>query len=145
MKKALCFFMAVLFVCCVMCYEKDERFSVEVMITNITKFDDIPTMQDIMDVWSLDYYIEITYEYHYPTDEYGNILSGPPITEAIENRIYYEDYEGTNEILLFFERVGVFFNRVFRTIKIIVDIFVKIFGNLKYLLPWNNTVPRGQW
>ena len=142
-KKALCFFLAIVFVCCVITHGKNERFSLEAFLNNITNFEDMPSMEDIMDVWTLEYYVEIEHVYHYPMDDEGNAVQGPPILEIVEHKIYYEDYEGGNEILLFFERIGAFFNRLFRTIKLIVEMLVTVFKNMKYLLPWNSTVPKG--
>ena len=103
----------------------------------------MPSMEDIMDVWALDYYIEIEYVIHYPTDSEGNPAQGPTSTEIVEHKIYYEDYEGSNEILLFFEKIGAFFNRLSRTIKLVVKMLVTVFKNMKYLLPWNSTVSKG--
>ena len=198
MKKALCFFMAVLFVCCVVTYGEDERFSVEAMITNITKFDDIPTIQDITDCWTKSYKIydagdmpqfiewytlenttdngtvfvykgrfplayeedgSLTTRYDYSWeivynsngtwnenplgDPYGS--KGYPIITAHGSHILYESYQGDNEVLRFFDSIKAFFLRLTDTIKVIVKIVVSIFDNLQYLLPWNNTVPRGQW
>lgn len=195
-KKALCFFMAVVFVCCVLCHGEDERFSVEVMITNLTNFEDIPTMQDVIDCWMKPYRIydagdmprfidwytlenttnngtvfvykgsfplayeedgSLTKRYDYSWeivyhsngtwnenplgDPYGS--KGYPIITKHGSKVFYETYEGDNELLRFFDSIKGFFLRLTDTIKVIVRILVSVFDNLQYLIPWNNTVPRG--
>lgn len=51
MKKALCFLLAVIFVCCVYVHGEDKRFSLEAMITNLTNFEDMPSIQDVVACW----------------------------------------------------------------------------------------------
>ena len=209
MKKALCFFMAIVFVCCVITYGKNERFSVEAMLNNITNFQNMPTLEDFGNVWGSDYYwvegaislprlryyvipptlvkqpdgttiksegvyvddipvaldshgrdisdqyshLTIRYEYIYDPDtllhvpvtfDDGSVSYGPfpYITDAKEA---YSKYVGDNPILEFFDSLKAFFLRVGNTCSLAVDFIFSIFRNLKYLLPWNNTVPRGQW
>lgn len=185
MKKALCFFMAVVFVCCVITHGKNERFSIEAMITNITRFEDIPSVEDIMSVWQdpgyvervdmptwIDVYINtgtaeepeyyylgnyavgyeadggLTTRYAYEwldvyTNE-GTFVGRLPIVSTMDHFVFYENpySEGIEKT---FNRVIGFFRRLSRTIKLIVEIFVQVFKNMKYLLPWNSTVPRGEW
>ncbi len=56
MKKALCFLLAIIFVACVIGYGSSERFSLLVMIENLTNFDDMPTVEDIGNVWTSPWY-----------------------------------------------------------------------------------------
>lgn len=132
MKKALCIFLAILFVCSVIVCEVDEegnvtsaeRFSIEAFLNNITNFQDIPSMQDVAECWTLDTYYEKV-----------NDLAGV--------QKYYEDYDGDDPTLEFFDSVRGFFKRLYRSVKIIAEMFVCILDNVQYLLPWNNTVPKG--
>lgn len=194
MKKFLCFFMATVFVCCVITYGTNERFSFEAMLNNITNFQDMPTIEDITDCWTLPYRIfdagdmpqwidwytlentehstifvykgrfplayeddgslTTRYEYSWEVvynangtwnenplgDPYGS-KSYPIITDH-GTHVMYESYQGDNEVLAFFDHIKAFFLRLTDTIKVIVKIIVSIFKNLKYLLPWNSTVPR---
>ena len=75
-------------------------------------------------------------------DEHGNLVGNLPIIFATQAICFYEDpdAEGLEE---FFNPVLGFFNRIGRTVDLVVEIVKTIFLNLKYLLPWNNTVPRG--
>ena len=133
MKKALCFFLAIAFVCCVYCYREDadgnkvitERFSFEEMFNNLSNFQDIPTLEDITECWTLDYYTKVLH------------IDGASANVVV----YYESYTGDEEIFEFFDTVRGFFNRLFRTIKLFAEVIVKVFDNVQYLLPWNNTVP----
>ena len=195
--------MAVLFVCCVVCYGKEERFSTEAMLNNLTNIQDMPTIQDIVDCWTSDSYyvgnclnlewvrvysgVVPMLEYHHGEDllYYGQLplainsdgtidknyaghysmmylydSVGNPYYHLYENGEYavmnyypvirqplikYESYSGDNEILSFFDYLKSIFVRIGNTLNLVVKIIVSIFKNLKYLLPWNNTVPRGQW
>ena len=203
MKKALCFFMAIVFVCCVISHGKDERFSVEAMITNLTNFEEMPTFEEVVECWTSDeYYVgnvinmewypiysglfpmsewhhgdQLFYYGEFPLayDKEGNIDKnysghysmmflydsvGNPYYHQFENGTYsstnyhpvirqpivkYVEYEGDNEVLSFFSHVKGFFLRIGNCINLIFRMIKSVFVNLKYFLPWNNTVPRGEW
>ena len=196
MKKAFCFFMAIVFIVCVITHGKNERFSFEVMLTNITRFEDMPTISDIIDCWTSDtYYVgnsinlewipirsglypymewnrgeDLLYYGKCPLayDKNGNIdhqydghfsmmyvydSMGHPYYHQFGNGIYsatnfhpvireplveYESYDGDNEFLEFFDNLG-------NAVNLIIKMIKSVFSNVKYLLPWNNTVPRGNW
>lgn len=127
MKKALCILLAALFVCCVVCYGTDERFSLEAFLINITKFDDMPSIEKVTDIWTLPYY-----------DDSDLGFGGG----SASTKIYFEDYEGDNVVLEFFDGVRGFFRRLTYSIRLLVRIVISVFKNLKYLLPWNSTVPK---
>ena len=97
-----------------------------------------------MDVWTLDYYISLENFWYTPPVTEDGIIS-PPILMQKEVEVCYENYSGDNDVLIFFDHISGFFKRLHRTIKLIVKIFVQVFKNMKYLLPWNSTVPRGEW
>ena len=128
MKKALCILLAVTFVTCVFCYKPPGedgtryRFSFEKWIGNVAGLGKISTMQDLTDVWTMDYYVV--------PGEYADDV----------RRIYYEDPDVTGEIPQFFNSIKGFFTRVFRTIKLICNMFLEIFRNVDKLLPWKAVV-----
>jgi len=57
LKKVLCLFLGIVFVCCVLCHGENKRFSVQVMIDNLLNFEDMPTIEDVTDCWTLPYRI----------------------------------------------------------------------------------------
>lgn len=61
-KKALCVFLAIVFICCVFCYREDRRFSVSVWLDNLLSIGEGVTFQDIAEVWTQDY-ILIEHDY----------------------------------------------------------------------------------
>ena len=101
----------------------------------------MPALQDIVDCWTMDYY-------EYVEDSYGSDINGDGVYDTVNPnwgevvRVYYEE-EAEGDIQKFFISIKGFFLRLFRSVKLICEIFVSIFKNLKYLLPWNNTVPKG--
>ena len=127
MKKALCILLAAIFVCCVVFYGENERFSLEAFLNNITKFEDMPSIEKVTEIWTLPYY----------DDSDLGFGSDPEMT-----KIYFEDYDGDNPVLEFFDGVRGFFRRLTYSIKLVVRIMMSVFKNLKYLLPWNSTVPK---
>ena len=132
MKKALCFFMAIVFVCCVITYGENERFSVEAMITNLTNLDDMPTIEDLTYIWTSDSYAVDTY-------------AGPGGTSGGDGTVDLERTSFFEKVVGFCNDVVDFLRRCWYTILWFCDMIVSVFDNAKYLLPWNNTVPRGQW
>ena len=202
MKKALCFFLAIVFVCCVITHGKNERFSLEAFLNNITNFEDMPTIQDVVDCWQNDkYYVgnvqmlpywitirtpivpilekgannpvvtrglgvlalnadgteakhseyDITYCYlydfddqpYYHTFEDGSVSDTNKYPVIFEYQKEYVEYEGDNEILQFFSTIKGFFVRLWDCLGVVFRMVKTVFTNLKYLLPWNSTVPRG--
>ncbi|MBQ7348164.1 MAG: hypothetical protein IJW55_09410 [Clostridia bacterium] len=134
MKKALCFLLAIIFVCCVIVHGDNERFSLEAMITNLTNFQDMPTMQDLVDIWTQDNYAIDTLASAGGGDDSGTVSGGTT------------DEERTNfftAVVDFFDELVTFVRRCWDSILLFVDVIVAIFDNVEYLLPWNNTVPRG--
>lgn len=107
-KKFFIGFLVIVFCCCVYVHGEDERFSVEEFLKNITKFEDMPSMEDIADFW---------------TDD-----------------SYFDPYDGGNPILEGLDSVRIFFVRLSATVVAVIDMFVTVFKNAKYLLPWNSTV-----
>lgn len=133
MKKALCILLAVTFITCVFCYKPPGengiryRFSFEQWIGNVAAFGEISTMQDLIDVWTLSYYLE----------EYDDYAGG----RAIQYRkVYYEDPDVTGDIPQFFNSIKGFFARLFRSIRLICEMFADIFTLADKLLPWNAVV-----
>ncbi len=234
-KKAFCFFLAIVFIGCVMLSGTNNRYSVSVMLENLTNFEDMPTIEDVLECWTADsYVVEVTMDDYplvfpyYPSqaldalnykptvdpatyeplylhiayrqerdkvildvpegaymewnpiwtpypveyDSEGNVTAwdwasseyiyfddgtqfqlsvvdymGQPLAPfiySVESRqeIFYEDYDGDDAILQFFSGIKGFFNRVWRCIKLIVDMLFSAISNVKYFLPWNSTVPR---
>lgn len=131
MKKALCFFMAVVFVCCVISHGKDERFSVEAMITNLTNFEDMPSIEGLVDIWTQDFYI----------DTYASAggESGGSGTLDTERTTFFEKVVG------FFTDILAFLRKLWDSALYLCDMLISVLDNMQYLLPWNNTVPRGEW
>ncbi len=208
MKKALCFFLAIVFVCCVFVHGQNKRFSIEAMITNLTNFEDMPTFSDIADCWQSPYewvgdtyllpradycvvepVLEVqtnedgTHEFvliadgiwisdmPIALDSNGNDISAQYPDLTVTYKTYYDPvtkqpsffvygdklysqlpyltdartlYErnAPNEILDFFENIRGFFKRLSNTISLIFEIFYCVLKNVKYLLPWNSTVPK---
>ena len=136
MKKALCFLLAIIFVCCVITHGENKRFSLEKMITNLTNFQDMPTMQDIAECWTMDYY-------YVAVETYASAGGGSNSGGFGQQIVYYEEYDGENELLMWLDSMVGFFKRLARTMKIIGEMIICIFDNVQYLLPWNNTVPKG--
>ena len=64
-KKALCILLAAIFVCSVYVHGSGERFSLEAMITNLTNFQDMPSLEDFATIWTENYYDKCSY-YDYP-------------------------------------------------------------------------------
>lgn len=196
MKKALCFFFAIVFVCCVIVHGKNERFSLEAMITNLTNFQDMPSFEDIAECWSGPYrtydasdmpsWIDLytlesipnqgtvfVYKGKMPLayEEDGSLTKRHPYTwEVVYNangtlnqsddpdspdgisypiimqhgkKVFYESYSGDDPVLSFFDSVKAFFLRLGDTMIIIAEMITSVFDNVQYLLPWNNTVPKG--
>ena len=211
LKKALCLLLAITFICSVVVYGRNQRFSLQKMIENITNFQDVPTIEDLVRVWQEDGYFDETayqlpywvdvYTYILPKEElpsdwtddqlihYGyvplaynkdyTILDGfqegvdywyiwcydangqpiefmwngypdyPSLAIPINNLpvtmgLYhtYESYHGENEVLEFFDNIKGFFLKLGSTISLACEMFLSIFDNLQYLLPWKNTVPK---
>ena len=183
MKKALCFFLAIVFVCCVITHGKNERFSLEAFLNNITNFEDMPTMEDIVSVWQEPYFVrpidlpdwidvyhreeidgiihsfyagcfpkayeangKLTTRYSYVYldvyNENGTYLGNIPIVQATEEWVFYEDPDAEG-IEKFFNPVRGFIMRFGRTVDYVIELIKCVFANLKYLLPWNSTVPKG--
>jgi hypothetical protein len=180
-KKALCFFLAIVFVCCVITHGKNERFSIEVFLNNITNFEDMPTMEDIVSVWQDPFYVErvdlpnwidvyiytgsegkftylgyyaigrehdggITTRYSYEWldvyNENGEYVGNLPIVSTMDTVVFYENpyAEGIEKA---FNKVIGFFRRLSRTVGLIIELIKVVFSNMRYLLPWNSTVPKG--
>ena len=208
MKRALCFFLAIVFVCCVIVHGKNERFSIEAMITNLTNFEDMPTFDDIAECWRSPYewvgdtyflpradYCSVPpvwdiqtnedgsrdfvlvadgiwfYDMPIALDSDGNDISAQYPDLTVTYNTYYDPitkhpsifvyggksytelpyltdartlYERNtpNDILDFFENIRGFFRRLSNTISLIFEMFYCVLKNVKYLLPWNSTVPK---
>lgn len=209
MKKALCVLLAVTFICSVVVYGRDERFSTQKMLENITNFEDVPTVEDLINIWQQDgYFDKEAFQYTYWEDCYIILADNPPnplepkdpatlyhygyfplaydadytiSDDLVEGRDYayyycynsvgepiifeipimglifptnrlpiriglyhnYESYAGDNGILEFFDNLKAFFLKLGSTISLGGEMFLSIFDNLQYLLPWKNTVPKG--
>jgi len=123
-KKVLAVFFAILFVCCVVSYGENKRFSAELMLNNLTNFGDMPSLDRVVDCWTEDgIWIDTST---------GSVIGG--------KWIYFENYDGNTEVLQFFDFVRGFFLRLYYSISILIDMFICILDNVEYLLPWNNTV-----
>ena len=206
-KKALCLLLAVIFVCCVYVHGEDKRFSLEALITNLTNFQDMPTVQDIVDCWQNDkYYVgnvlmlpywvdvycglnpvleyrpssnplgyrgnyplallldgtraehseyDVTFCYLYNsmgqplyiTYEDGTVSDTNKYPVIFEYQKPYKEFEGDDSTLSdikeFFSGVKGFFVRLWDCLGVIFRMVASVFRNLKYLLPWNSTVPKG--
>lgn len=120
-------FIAIVFICCVFAYGSNDRFSLEKWIDNIVLIADgesrrDATIEDVSDCWTKDYYMRW-------------------VNDNARVQTYYEEYEGDNEVLEWLDSVVGFFKRLFRTIKLSVEIAFRYVTKLPYLLPWNATVP----
>ena len=208
MKKALCVLLAVTFICSVVVYGKNVRFSTQKMIENLTNFEDVPTIEDLVNVWQEDgYYDKEAFQYPYWNDVYIALSDQLPLPDEMPrlihfgyrplafnsdleipaglvegvdytywwcynsvgdpiyydlpligdislptnrlpllNNVYhtYESYNGDNEVFEFFDNIKGFFVKLGATISLAGEMFLSVFDNLQYLLPWKNTVPKGE-
>ncbi len=125
MKKALLFFLGVVFVCCIYAYGTNERFSVEKWLENVKQIAETATIEDLTECWTKDtYVVEVSGE-----QGFGR------------QTVKYEAYEGTNDVLIWLDTMVGFFKRLGRTIKLAAEMLVGVFRNMRLLLPWNATVP----
>ena len=198
MKKALLFFLGVVFVCCIYAYGTNERFSVEKWLENVKQISETATIEDLTSCWTENSYrrdfshcpnfvegyiknadgtlspsgrLRLAYEFHqvdggvspgakitkrysydtvalyYANGEprvnlyssiYGDNLF-PVITDA--EVVFYEAYDGDNDVLEWLDTMVGFFKRLGRTIKLFADMVLHVFRNMRLLLPWNATVP----
>lgn len=213
-KKALAILLAITFICSVVVYGRDVRFSAQTMLENLTNFEDVPTVEDLVNVWQQDgYYDKVAFQSPYWADCYVLLQDNVPIPispqdpsrlfhfgyvplaydsdytidsslkEGVDYAYYwcynavgdalwfdqppiniggedvmlptnrlpirigvyhtYESYVGDNEVLEFFDNVKGFFVKLGATISLAGEMFLSVFDNLQYLLPWKNTVPKG--
>lgn len=56
MKKALLFFLGVVFVCCIYAYGTNERFSVEKWLENVKQISETATIEDLTSCWTKESY-----------------------------------------------------------------------------------------
>lgn len=107
------------FVTCIYSYGTNRRFSLEQYLIRLNSISTASDLEGIRDAWT--------------TDGYAYTPSG---SSAI---IYttYEDYDGENEILEFFDGVRGFFRRLGRTFNLIGQFLKSLLENFDLLIPWN--------
>lgn len=107
MNKFICLFLAILFICTVIVHGKSERFSIEAMLTNLTNFEDIPTIDDIINIWkSNSYFDDEAYDMPVWLDFYalpGGSIPVSPETERFLVHYYVptafnDDYTINNDV-----------------------------------------------
>ena len=127
--KFFAFFMAIVFVCCVMCYSTTERFSLEKYLINISeKVTDIPSLEGLIEIWTKE-------ERNSVHGGGAGHVGGRSVSSDAERTTFFE------EVKDFFAGIGDFFGRLWDSVIYIVDILVTVFEILPVLLPWNATVP----
>lgn len=135
MKRVISGFIAALFiltfVTCVNAYGTNKRFSFEVYLNRLTKLQGVGFLNDAVKCWTEDGY------------NATDAVAGPGGGEnsgGSGNIVYYEEYDGDNEILTFFDSLRGFFLRSTRMLKLIGKSIVALFDDLDLLIPWNATV-----
>lgn len=122
------------FVTCVYAYGTNRRFSLEVYINRLTQIKSASILSQIAECWVKDSY------------NATDAVAGPGGGEdggGFGTEVYYEEYDGDNEILTFFDSVRGFFRRLSRTFRLIGKAIVTLFEDLDLLIPWNATVTEG--
>ncbi len=134
MKKALCFILVIVVIASVVNYGTNKRFSVEVMITNLTNFQDMPTLEDLANIWKEDsYYLEGVLSLQYWVDnaylttlpfipsvrDKGDIYAlaldddgnfDERFIDVVEYRPIYLDNTMTNDVHDYYVMSGIFLN-----------------------------------
>ena len=126
LKKALCVFFAIVFICCVFTYGREEIFSAEKWIDNIVTLSDLGTIEDVLSCW---------------TEEGRLVEVSSNGTGSAWRYEYYESYTGENEILRWLDSVVGFFKRLYDTGREISEMIIGVYQNLPLLFPWNAVVP----
>lgn len=139
MKRVVSGFVAALFiltfVTCVYAYGTNARFSLELYIERLCGLESVGLLSDVVKCWTEDSYNAAS--------ETAGPGGGDDSGGVTYNVTYYEEYEGENEILQFFDTVRGFFRRVYRSFWLTGKAFITLFEDIELLIPWNATVETG--
>lgn len=120
---------ALTFVSCVYLEGQDRVFSLEKWISNVSELGEISSFRDLIDCWTKPGY----------SKQLGSTEDG---TGEAWTYVVYEEYEGDNATLEFFDVVRGFFRRLFHALELFFDGVYSLLTSADKLLPWNATVPR---
>ncbi|MBQ8433023.1 MAG: hypothetical protein IJX28_09090 [Clostridia bacterium] len=70
MRKALLFFMGLVFVCCVYCYGTNERFSFMTWVENVKDFGETLSVEQLVECWTKDSYTFSVFDMPYSLQVY---------------------------------------------------------------------------
>lgn len=114
--------MAIVVVCCVLCYGSASRFSLEVYITRIAeRFEAVPGIDGLVEIWT-------------GTTEEGEEEADPEFADTDTRNIF-------KLCKNFFVAIGRFFKNLWDSIVYIIRMLAGIVRVLPALIPWNATVP----
>ena len=120
--------LVIIFVTCVYAGDTDQRFSLEKWLTNLASYSPEGTLgEDLTAAWTEGGY------FYYEKSEDGTFYR--------VYKGYGSAYEGNTEILVVLSQIPLFFERLWASVRIIVDHVRMILDWSKLLLPWNATVP----
>ena len=121
--------LVIIFVTCVYAGDTDQRFSLEKWLTNLASCSPERSLgEDLIVAWTKNYYF-----FYESNEEFGSYFR--------EREDYSSAYDGDEEVLEVLSQIPLFFERLWASVRIIVDHVRMILDWSKVLLPWNATVP----
>lgn len=100
-----------------------KHFSLRNYLNHIVEcFQDLPSVEDLSDYWTKD-----QVSVYFPGNGAGGWIP-----------VIFEDYDGDNDILEFFDSVRGFFKRAYYTLRWVALYVVGFFENVNAFLPWNS-------